>query len=331
MTTDRTTILVAAVGDGHAGAGRAGAGQGQRGAKGAARRCAGRGAGAPAGEDRHAEAHPRNRRADDRRPRNERPVLVHRRAEAAAGLLGGPVPARRRRRSRPSSSCPASTCKFVPVSSSNRIPALLEGKIDLECGSTTNTRDRQKQVAFAYTTFVAGIKMLAKKSSNINSIEDLRGKTVVVTKGTTSEKMLRDAERRARAEDRHHRVEGPRRVVQGGRGRQGRRVPDGRRAALRPHLEGEEARRLRRRRQVPVGRAVRDHDAQGRAAVREARQPRADRALPVGRDPPALREVVQHEGPDGAAEPVPEGSVRRRRIPIRRGRERTPAAAPVIV
>jgi glutamate/aspartate transport system substrate-binding protein len=81
--------------------------------------------------------------------------------------------------------------KFVPVSSSNRIPALQDGRIDLECGSTTNTRDRQKEVAFAYTTFVAGIKMLAKKSSNVNSIEDLRGKTVVVTKGTTSEKMLK--------------------------------------------------------------------------------------------------------------------------------------------
>ena len=81
--------------------------------------------------------------------------------------------------------------KFVPVSSSNRIPALLDGKIDLECGSTTNTRDRQKQVAFAYTTFVAGIKMLAKKSSGINSVEDLRGKPVVVTTGTTSEKMLK--------------------------------------------------------------------------------------------------------------------------------------------
>ena len=81
--------------------------------------------------------------------------------------------------------------KFVPVTSANRIPALLEGKIDLECGSTTNTRDRQKQVAFAYTTFVAGIKMLAKKASNVNSVEDLRGKNIVVTKGTTSEKMMR--------------------------------------------------------------------------------------------------------------------------------------------
>lgn len=81
--------------------------------------------------------------------------------------------------------------RFVPVSSANRIPALLENKIDLECGSTTNTRDRQKQVAFAYTSFVAGIKMLAKASSNANGVEDLRGKTVVVTKGTTSERMIK--------------------------------------------------------------------------------------------------------------------------------------------
>jgi glutamate/aspartate transport system substrate-binding protein len=81
--------------------------------------------------------------------------------------------------------------RFMPVTSANRIQMVKDGKVDLECGSTTNTRDRQKDVAFAYTTFVAGIKMLAKKSSNINGIEDLRGKTVVVTKGTTSEKMLK--------------------------------------------------------------------------------------------------------------------------------------------
>jgi glutamate/aspartate transport system substrate-binding protein len=81
--------------------------------------------------------------------------------------------------------------RFVPVTSGNRIAMVKDGKVDLECGSTTNTRDRQKDVAFAYTTFVAGIKMLAKKSSNITSVEDLRGKTVVVTKGTTSEKMLK--------------------------------------------------------------------------------------------------------------------------------------------
>ncbi len=81
--------------------------------------------------------------------------------------------------------------RFLPVTSANRITMVKDGKVDLECGSTTNTRDRQKDVAFAYTTFVAGIKMLARKSSNINSVEDLRGKTVVVTKGTTSETMLK--------------------------------------------------------------------------------------------------------------------------------------------
>ena len=81
--------------------------------------------------------------------------------------------------------------RYVTVSSANRIPALLDGTIDLECGSTTNTRERQKQVAFAYTTFVAGIKMLVLKSSGIAGIEDLRGKTVVVTRGTTSERMIR--------------------------------------------------------------------------------------------------------------------------------------------
>ena len=81
--------------------------------------------------------------------------------------------------------------RFLPVTSSNRIAMVKDGIIDLECGSTTNTRDRQKDVAFAYTTFVAGIKMLARKSSKIESVEDLRGKTVVVTRGTTSEKMLK--------------------------------------------------------------------------------------------------------------------------------------------
>jgi glutamate/aspartate transport system substrate-binding protein len=81
--------------------------------------------------------------------------------------------------------------RFLPVTSSNRIAMVKDGKVDLECGSTTNTRDRQQDVAFAYTTFVAGIKMLAKKASNIDGIDDLRGKTVVVTKGTTSEKMLK--------------------------------------------------------------------------------------------------------------------------------------------
>ena len=82
--------------------------------------------------------------------------------------------------------------RYIPVSPANSIRALQDGKIDLECGSTSNTRERQKEVAFAYTTFVAGTKLLAKKSSQISGIDDLRGKTVVVSRGTASEKLIRD-------------------------------------------------------------------------------------------------------------------------------------------
>jgi glutamate/aspartate transport system substrate-binding protein len=80
--------------------------------------------------------------------------------------------------------------RYVLVTSANRIAAVKDGRVDLECGSTTNTADRQKEVAFAYTSFVAGIKLLAKKAANVSTIEDLRGRRVVVTAGTTSEKMI---------------------------------------------------------------------------------------------------------------------------------------------
>lgn len=82
--------------------------------------------------------------------------------------------------------------RYIPVSPANSIPALQDGKIDLECGSTSNTRERQKEVAFAYTTFVAGIKLLVRKSSQISGIDDLRGKTVVVTRATASEQLIKD-------------------------------------------------------------------------------------------------------------------------------------------
>ncbi len=72
-----------------------------------------------------------------------------------------------------------------PVTSATRIPLMANGTIDLECGSTTNNLERQKQVAFAPTMFVTGTRMLAKKSSNIRSLADLRGKTLVSSAGTT--------------------------------------------------------------------------------------------------------------------------------------------------
>ncbi len=77
-----------------------------------------------------------------------------------------------------------------PVTSANRIPLMANGTIDLECGSTTNNAERQKQVAFAPTMFVIGSRLLSKKSANINSLADLKGKTLVATAGTTTLKQM---------------------------------------------------------------------------------------------------------------------------------------------
>ena len=81
--------------------------------------------------------------------------------------------------------------KLVPITSQNRIPLLRDGAYDFECGSTTNTLERRKQVDFSNTLFIVNTRLLAGRDSGINDFEDLRGKAVVVTIGTTSEKMLR--------------------------------------------------------------------------------------------------------------------------------------------
>src|SRR3954451_5117624 len=77
-----------------------------------------------------------------------------------------------------------------PVTSSTRIPLLANGTIDLECGSTTNNPDRLKQVAFTNTHFLTATRFVSKKSSKLGSIEDLKGKTVASTSGTTNIKQL---------------------------------------------------------------------------------------------------------------------------------------------
>jgi glutamate/aspartate transport system substrate-binding protein len=76
--------------------------------------------------------------------------------------------------------------KYNPVTSATRIPLMANGTIDLECGSTTNNLERQKQVGFTITHFVTANRYVAKKSSNIKSLNDLKGKTVVSTSGTTN-------------------------------------------------------------------------------------------------------------------------------------------------
>jgi glutamate/aspartate transport system substrate-binding protein len=83
--------------------------------------------------------------------------------------------------------------KMNPVTSSTRIPLLANGTIDLECGSTTNNAERQKQVAFTNTHFLTASRFAAKKVNNLMTIDDLKGKTVASTAGTTNIKQLTEA------------------------------------------------------------------------------------------------------------------------------------------
>ena len=80
--------------------------------------------------------------------------------------------------------------EYVKVTSDDRIPAVVQNKIDLECGSTTANAERARQVAFSPLMFVAGTKLVVAKASGIAAAADLKGKTVVVTKGTTNEQAM---------------------------------------------------------------------------------------------------------------------------------------------
>jgi glutamate/aspartate transport system substrate-binding protein len=80
---------------------------------------------------------------------------------------------------------------FAPVTADSRIEAVTSGKVDLECGSTTSNAERQRNVAFSPIIYVAGTKLLVKRSSGIGSYRDLGGKTLVVTSGTTNEAAMK--------------------------------------------------------------------------------------------------------------------------------------------
>jgi glutamate/aspartate transport system substrate-binding protein len=80
--------------------------------------------------------------------------------------------------------------KLNPVTSATRIPLMANGTIDLECGSTTNNLERQKQVSFTITHFVTANRFVSKKSANLKTVDDLRGKTIVSTSGTTNIKQI---------------------------------------------------------------------------------------------------------------------------------------------
>ena len=85
--------------------------------------------------------------------------------------------------------------KYQPVTSQNRIPLVQNGTVDLECGSTTNNAARQKDVAFAMTTYVEEGRIVVKANSGITGIAGLNGKTVATTTGTTSVQTLRKNKR----------------------------------------------------------------------------------------------------------------------------------------
>jgi glutamate/aspartate transport system substrate-binding protein len=78
------------------------------------------------------------------------------------------------------------------VTSANRIPLLQNGTIDIECGSTTNNSERQKQVSFATNYFYTGTRFLVKAGAPVKSLDDLKGKQVVSTTGTTNYKIIRN-------------------------------------------------------------------------------------------------------------------------------------------
>lgn len=80
--------------------------------------------------------------------------------------------------------------KLNPVTSATRIPLIANGTVDLECGSTTNNFEREKQVAFTITHFVTANKFVSKKSANLKTVDDLKGKTIVSTSGTTNIKQI---------------------------------------------------------------------------------------------------------------------------------------------
>jgi glutamate/aspartate transport system substrate-binding protein len=87
------------------------------------------------------------------------------------------------------------TVAYQPVTSQNRIPLVQNGTVDIECGSTTNSLIRQKDVAFAFTTYVEEVRTAVRANSGITSIEQLNGKNVATTTGTTSVQLLRKHER----------------------------------------------------------------------------------------------------------------------------------------
>ncbi|MEI9922601.1 MAG: transporter substrate-binding domain-containing protein [Bradyrhizobium sp.] len=118
--------------------------------------------------------------------------------------------------------------KLNPVTSSTRIPLLANGTIDLECGSTTNNADRQKQIAFTNTHFLTASRFVSKKASKIGSIDELKGKSVVSTSGTPQYQAAHRSQCGAQPRHQHHPGQGSCRSLPDGRDRSRGGLCDGR-------------------------------------------------------------------------------------------------------
>jgi glutamate/aspartate transport system substrate-binding protein len=86
--------------------------------------------------------------------------------------------------------------EYVKVTSETRFPVLRDRKIDLECGSTTANAERARRSAFSPLIFVAGTKLMVPRAAAVSAIGDLKGKTIVVTKGTTNEQAIAAADKK---------------------------------------------------------------------------------------------------------------------------------------
>ncbi len=206
--------------------------------------------------------------------------------------------------------------RYQLVTSANRIPLMANGTIDLECGSTTNNLARQEQVWFTITHFVTANRWVAKKSANIRTLQDLKGKTIVSTAGTTNIKQITEINGQQNL--------GMNIISANGHPEAFQMVETGRAVAFvmddillyslaaqsrnpKDYAISAEALSVEPYGiMLRIGRALRHHAAQGRRRVQESGRRRDGEHLQVGRDQRDLRQVVPEA--DSAERPEPQHS-----------------------
>ena len=193
--------------------------------------------------------------------------------------------------------------RYNLVTSQTRIPLVQNGTVDIECGSTTNNLERQKQVGFSVGIFEVGTRLLSKKTAGINDFADLKGKNVVTTAGTTSERLLKSMNADKQM--------GMNIISAKDHGESFLMLESGRAVAFMMDdalLYGEMAKAKKpddcRDRRAAVLRDLRLHGSQGRRSLQESGRQGHRRYLRLGRDQRHLRQVVHPAHP--AEEPEPQ-------------------------